>query len=72
MTGPTVIDISGHVGSVPDRCVYTLMSDTGFKLLGVFQERRRKDVSFLDHVILHLDEKAVNIQLGPGGRAQVS
>ncbi|XP_042266311.1 alpha-tectorin-like isoform X1 [Thunnus maccoyii] len=71
VSGSDVIDISGNIGSVLDRCAYTLISDTGFKLLAVFQERRRKDVNFLDHVILHLDEKDVNIQLGPGGGAQV-
>eukprot|EP00064_Thunnus_orientalis_P020746 superscaffoldBa00005881_g20891 len=71
VSGSDVIDISGNIGSVLDRCAYSLISDTGFKLLAVFQERRRKDVSFLDHVILHLDEKDVNIQLGPGGGAQV-
>ncbi|CAK6977770.1 alpha-tectorin-like isoform X2 [Scomber scombrus] len=71
VTGPEVIDINGQVGSVPDRCGYSLLSGTGFKLFAVFQERRRKDVSFVDHVILHLDAKNVNIQLGPGRNAKV-
>ncbi len=72
MTGPAVIDFSGYVGFVRDRCAYTLMSVPGLQLLGTFQERRRKDVSFLDHVILRLDQPAVDILLGQGGKVQVS
>lgn len=71
VTGSTVIDLGGKVASVPDRCAYTLMSESGVQLLAVFQDRRRKDVSFLDHVILHLDNPDVNIHLGQGGRVQL-
>ncbi|XP_062287338.1 uncharacterized protein LOC133992668 [Scomber scombrus] len=67
VTGSTVIDVDGNAASVPDRCAYTLLSESGIKLQAVFQDRRRKDISFLDHVILHLD-KDVNIHLGQGGR----
>ncbi|XP_068588228.1 alpha-tectorin-like [Cebidichthys violaceus] len=71
VTGPAVIDFSGHVGFVRDRCVYTLMSAPGLQLLAVFRERRRQDVSFLDQVILRLDSPAVEIHLGQGGKVQL-
>lgn len=75
VTGSTVIDFIGRVHSVPDRCGYTLMRSTlgvpGVKLVGIFQERRRKDVSFLDRVILQMDQAGVQISLGQGGRVQV-
>lgn len=74
VTGSTVIDFIGRVHSVPDRCGYTLMrplSIPGLQVLGVFQERRRKDVSFLDRVILQLDSAGVQISLEQGGRVQV-
>ena len=48
------------------------MSESGVKVVGVFQDRRRKDVSFLDQVILRLDGPGVNIHLGQGRRVQVS
>lgn len=72
VTGSTVIDFGGHAASVPDRCAYTLMSEPGVKLMGFFQDRHRKDVSFLDHMILRLDGPAVNIHLGQGGSIQLN
>ncbi|XP_070771069.1 alpha-tectorin-like [Enoplosus armatus] len=75
VTGSTVIDFVGRVRSVPDRCGYTLMrplSIRGFQVWGVFQERRRKDVVFLDRVILKLDSTGVQISLEQGGRVQVN
>ncbi|XP_073330033.1 alpha-tectorin-like [Pagrus major] len=75
VTGSTVIDFIGRVHSVPDRCGYTLMrplSIPGFQVLGVFQERRRKDVSFLDRLILQLDSAGVQISLEQGGRVQLN
>lgn len=75
VTGPTVIDIHGQVSSVPDRCGYGLIwtpSAPDFHVLANFQERRRKDVSFLDSVTLQLDVPGVHIHLGQGGRVWVS
>ncbi|XP_023281772.1 alpha-tectorin-like [Seriola lalandi dorsalis] len=72
VTGPTVIDFNGHVSSVQDRCAYTLMSAAGLQLLATFQERRRKDVSFLERVILRLDGSGVDIHLGQGGNVQLN
>ncbi|CAK6960879.1 alpha-tectorin-like [Scomber scombrus] len=74
VTGPTVIDINGQVNSVQDRCAYTLMKTTsipGLKVHVTFQERRRKDVSFLDSVILQLEDAGVNIKLEQGGRVML-
>lgn len=75
VTGSTVIDFTGRIHSVPDRCGYTLMKSSsvpGFQVLGVFQERRRRDTSFLDRVILKLDEARVQISLEQGSRLYVS
>ncbi|KAF3843529.1 hypothetical protein F7725_002378 [Dissostichus mawsoni] len=74
VTGSAVINIVGRVESVPDRCGYTLVGPSvipGFKVLGVFQERRRKDVSFLERVILQLDSPNIQISLEQGGRVQL-
>ncbi|XP_070711275.1 alpha-tectorin-like [Pempheris klunzingeri] len=74
VTGPSVIDMSNRVSSVQDRCAYSLMSISsvpGFHLLANFQERRRKDVSFLDSVILRLDGPGVHIHLEQGGRVRL-
>ncbi|XP_062258103.1 uncharacterized protein LOC133966979 [Platichthys flesus] len=70
--GSTVIGFAGQVQAVPDRCGYTLFKSTsipGFQVVGVFQERRRKDVSFLKRVILQLDAAGVQISLEQGSRA---
>lgn len=72
VTGPSVIDFSDHVDFVRDHCAYTLMSAPGVQLLATFRERRRRDVSFLDQVILRLDRPAVKMYLGQGGKVQVS
>lgn len=72
VTGPAVIDFSGHLSFIQNRCAYTLMSLPGLQLMATFQERRRKDVSFLDQVILRLDGPAVDFYLVHGGKVQVS
>uniref|UniRef100_A0A8D2ZHG3 ZP domain-containing protein n=1 Tax=Scophthalmus maximus TaxID=52904 RepID=A0A8D2ZHG3_SCOMX len=61
--GSTVVNFLNYVVSVPDRCAYTLLSESGVELLAVFRDRRRKDFSLLDKVILRLDGPA-----GAGGR----
>uniref|UniRef100_A0A3Q2Z7J6 Uncharacterized LOC109519237 n=1 Tax=Hippocampus comes TaxID=109280 RepID=A0A3Q2Z7J6_HIPCM len=73
LTGSTVIDFTGRVHTIPDRCGYNLMTSDNIpnvRIHGVFWERRRKDVSFLDHVILHLDSQDVQIRLLQGGRVK--
>lgn len=75
VSGPAVIDSNGRVNSVQDRCAHSLMllpSVPNFHVLANFQERRRKDVSFLDSVTLRLDGPRVDIHLQQGGRVQVS
>lgn len=72
VTSSSVINLAKQVAPVPDRCAYTLMSEPGVQLLAVFQDRRRRDVTFLDQVILRLDNPGVNIYLGQGGRVQVN
>lgn len=73
VTGPSVIDFYGQLDYVRDRCVYSLLEITpisNFRLLAKFQERRRKDVSFLDSVKLQLNN--VSFHLKQGGRVLVS
>lgn len=75
VTASAVIGFTGYVHFVPDRCAYTLMSSTsipGFQVLGVFQEQRRRDVSFLDRVILELNGGSDQISLEQGSRVYVS
>ncbi|KAK5618351.1 hypothetical protein CRENBAI_019423 [Crenichthys baileyi] len=71
VTGPAVIDFHGQQNSVKDRCSYSLLripSVPDFQVLANFQERRRKDVSFLDSVTLRLNGSSVHIHLKQGGR----
>uniref|UniRef100_A0A8D3ACZ4 ZP domain-containing protein n=1 Tax=Scophthalmus maximus TaxID=52904 RepID=A0A8D3ACZ4_SCOMX len=73
-TGSTVIDFAGRVHSVQDRCGYTLFRSSlipGFQVLGMFQERRRRDVSFMERVMLEL-ASGVQISLEQGSRVLVS
>ncbi|XP_024655734.2 alpha-tectorin [Maylandia zebra] len=72
VTGPTVIDVHGHMNSIQDRCAYSLFSTPllpDFLVLGNFRDRRRKDVSFLDSVTLRVDGH--DIHLEQGGRVQL-
>ncbi|XP_040913273.1 uncharacterized protein LOC121194439 [Toxotes jaculatrix] len=70
VTASSAIDFSGSVDHVPGRCAYSLLSHLDVQLLAVFQDRRRKDVSFLDHVILK--KTGVSIHLGQSGRVQLN
>ncbi|KAM9802835.1 alpha-tectorin-like [Syngnathus typhle] len=75
LTGSTVIDFVGRVHAVPDRCGYNLMTSDAIqdvRIHGVYRERRLKDVSFLDHVILHLSSQDVNIILLQGSRVKIN
>ncbi|XP_072301112.1 uncharacterized protein [Eucyclogobius newberryi] len=75
VTGSTIIDVVGQLHTVPDRCGYKLMQHASIpdlEVQGVFQERRRKDVSFLDRVIVHLKSSNVDISLEQGGRVKVN
>ncbi|XP_072770485.1 uncharacterized protein [Nerophis lumbriciformis] len=66
VTGSTIIDYSDNSTSVDDRCAYTLFSNSSVHVVGVFKERRRKDVMFLDRVVIELLDYDYVIQLGPG------
>ncbi|KAK2863507.1 hypothetical protein Q5P01_003040 [Channa striata] len=55
LVGPTVIDFHDNVAYVEDRCGYVVLSDPtapDYRVVATYQERRRKDVSFLDSLIL--------------------
>uniref|UniRef100_A0A3P9J029 ZP domain-containing protein n=1 Tax=Oryzias latipes TaxID=8090 RepID=A0A3P9J029_ORYLA len=72
VTGSTIIDFSGKRSSIPDRCGYSLLrspSLPGLHVTGVFKERRRRDMSFLDKVILNLDGNEISLE--QGGRVKV-
>ncbi|XP_017290022.1 alpha-tectorin [Kryptolebias marmoratus] len=72
VTGSTVIDFLGRVHAVTNRCVYRLVQGANFQLLAGFQERRRQNVMFLDHLILQLEEPDVVLYLGQGGHVEVN
>ncbi|XP_054642279.1 uncharacterized protein LOC129187269 [Dunckerocampus dactyliophorus] len=75
LTASTVIDFVGRAHTVSDRCGYTLMKSEAVpdvRIQGVFRERHHKDVSFLDHVILHLDSQDVQMKLLQGGRVEIN
>nr|XP_057938383.1 alpha-tectorin-like [Doryrhamphus excisus] len=72
VTASTIIDHHGNTTSVKDRCAYTLFSDTDFQVSGVFRERRRKDVMFLNGVIIHLNDDDVDIYLGQSGKVKAN
>ncbi|XP_055081039.1 uncharacterized protein LOC129456634 [Periophthalmus magnuspinnatus] len=67
VTGFSIIDISGVLTSIPDRCGYSLLSrgDGGLQLEAVFRDRRRRDVSLLDHLLLTVG--STHIHIGQGG-----
>ncbi|XP_042371952.1 uncharacterized protein LOC121965910, partial [Plectropomus leopardus] len=72
VTGSSVINFFNTKQDIPDRCAYTLLkplSGSDFELVAVFKERRRKDVTLLDHLIISYSGK--KIYLGQGVRAQV-
>ncbi|XP_037542494.1 uncharacterized protein LOC119419221 [Nematolebias whitei] len=67
VTGPAAIDFYGRLDFVHDRCVYSLLkipSVSNFQMLAKFQERRRKDVSFLDSVKLQLNGSYIHLKQG--------
>ncbi|XP_015249954.1 PREDICTED: uncharacterized protein LOC107097344, partial [Cyprinodon variegatus] len=74
VTGPTVVDSQGYQSSVTDRCMYSLLSDSSssFELLANFQERRRRDVSFLDSVSLRPVGSNDYFHLEQGGRVKMN
>ncbi|XP_038164131.1 uncharacterized protein LOC119798646 [Cyprinodon tularosa] len=74
VTGPTVVDSQGYQSSVTDRCMYSLLSDSSssFEVLANFQERRRRDVSFLDRVSLRPFGSNDYFHLEQGGRVKMN
>ncbi|XP_078792971.1 uncharacterized protein LOC101155176 isoform X2 [Oryzias latipes] len=72
VVGPAVLDVHGQMRLVEDRCSYALLSAPDLQIVATFQERRRKDVGFLDGVILQLGRSDVHVSLDPGGRIRVS
>ncbi|XP_063767731.1 alpha-tectorin-like [Eleginops maclovinus] len=75
VTGPTVVDIQGRVDSVQDLCAYSLMeseTNPGVQVQASFHERRRRDVSFLNRVILYVQDPGVHIYLEQGGEVKLN
>ncbi|XP_054642266.1 alpha-tectorin-like [Dunckerocampus dactyliophorus] len=73
VTASNVVSFDANYSvSVDDRCAYTLFSESNVQVVGVFKERRRKDVMFLDHVIIHLTDLDNIIQLGPADRVKIN
>ncbi|XP_008304056.1 alpha-tectorin-like, partial [Stegastes partitus] len=76
ITGPTVIDTGGTMKTVEDRCAYSLLHfvhNKSVDVLAKFQERRRKDVSFLEYVTLNITDNGIHyIRLEQGGRVWVN
>ncbi|KAK7899449.1 hypothetical protein WMY93_020302 [Mugilogobius chulae] len=64
VTGFSLIDVSGVLISIRDRCGYSLLSRDGLHLGAVFRERRRTDVSLLDHLILTVGSTHIHIGQG--------
>ncbi|XP_067378941.1 uncharacterized protein [Channa argus] len=65
LVGPTVIDFNGNVAYVEDRCAYVVLSDLSdpdYRVIATFQERRRKDVSFLDSFIVEGPGVQINLK----------
>uniref|UniRef100_A0A669CN60 ZP domain-containing protein n=1 Tax=Oreochromis niloticus TaxID=8128 RepID=A0A669CN60_ORENI len=72
VTGPTIIDVHGQINSIQDRCAYPLFSTPSlpdFRVLGTFEDRLSKDVSFLDSVTLRVDGHYIHLE--QGGRVQL-
>ncbi|XP_015260644.1 PREDICTED: alpha-tectorin-like [Cyprinodon variegatus] len=75
VTGSTVIGFTSALHSVPDRCSYSLLKSSslpGLHVLGMFTEKRRKDLSFLNRVILQLNKNGAEISLEQGSRVKVN
>ncbi|XP_042350087.1 alpha-tectorin-like [Plectropomus leopardus] len=72
VSGHTVITVSDQAYAVEDRCVYSLLKTSSIPNVVVkarFQERRRKDISFLDSVTLSLSNGKISLE--QGGRVTV-
>ncbi|XP_068441855.1 pancreatic secretory granule membrane major glycoprotein GP2-like [Clinocottus analis] len=72
VSGSSVIDFHGSLASIPDRCGYTLLKPligSDFEIRAGFLERRRTDVSHLDHVLIVQSNK--KFLLGQGGTVVV-
>ncbi|XP_006808626.1 alpha-tectorin-like [Neolamprologus brichardi] len=72
VTGPTIIDVHGQINFIQDRCAYSLFSIPSlpdFHVQGNFEDRRRKDVSFLDSVTLRVGGHVIHLE--QGGRIQL-
>uniref|UniRef100_A0A3P9GZ49 ZP domain-containing protein n=1 Tax=Oryzias latipes TaxID=8090 RepID=A0A3P9GZ49_ORYLA len=72
VVGPAVLDVHRQMRLVEDRCSYALLSAPDLQIVATFQERRRKDVGFLDGVILQMGRSDVHVSLDPGGRIRLN
>ncbi|KAK7878892.1 hypothetical protein WMY93_030826 [Mugilogobius chulae] len=65
VVGPSIVDIAGGTGKIPDFCSYHLLSFAGINVIGSFIPHRHTDIPFLGRVVLY--EPTFNIQLQQGG-----
>ncbi|KAK7895382.1 hypothetical protein WMY93_020707 [Mugilogobius chulae] len=63
--GSQLIDFTSATASIPDRCAYKLLEENqGIKVVGVFQERRRKDTNLVDHLVITLGSNTILLARG--------
>ncbi|XP_061915702.1 alpha-tectorin-like [Entelurus aequoreus] len=70
VSGSTVINNRGGSTSIPNHCAYDLVEELDMQMVGVFNARRRKDVMFLEYVLIDLGDAV--IKLGQGGKVKVN
>ncbi|XP_047432790.1 uncharacterized protein LOC125000986 isoform X2 [Mugil cephalus] len=69
--GSTVVNFYSRVYTITNRCMYILFRHRTFVVSAAFLERHRRDVVFLDHLILWLEKESVRITLEQGGRVMI-
>ncbi|KAK7898714.1 hypothetical protein WMY93_019567 [Mugilogobius chulae] len=66
VVGPSIMDMAGGAGKIPNFCNYTLLQVSGFEVLGTFISHRHTDVPFLHEVTLIIPPTPHLFVLQPG------